>query len=69
MDMELKTGDDEATRRVFERATSLRLSSKKMKFFFSRYLEYARECGDANLVSHVKEKARAFVESAAASAE
>ena len=66
MDMEIKAGDDEPTRRVFERATSLKLSSKKMKFFFTRYLTYAREKGTAELVAHVKAKAKAFVESAAA---
>ena len=37
MDMELKQAEPEPTRRLFERATSLRLSSKKMKFFFGRY--------------------------------
>lgn len=36
IDMELRQGEAEPIRRVFERATSLRLSSKKMKFFFSR---------------------------------
>ena len=66
VDMELKTGDDEPTRRVLERCTSLKLSSKKMKFLFTRYLTYARETGDAKLVAHVKDKARAWVESAAA---
>jgi len=54
---------------LFERATSLRLSSKKMKFFFTRYLTYARERGSPELVAHVKEKARAFVESAGAGAD
>ena len=36
-----------------------------MKFFFKRYLAYARAAGDEELVEHVKEKARAWVESAA----
>ena len=66
MDMELRNGDVEPSKRLFERATSLKLSSKKMKFFFTRYLTFAREQGDAELIAHVKEKARAFVESAAA---
>jgi rRNA biogenesis protein RRP5 len=69
MDMELKHGEAEPIGRVFERATSLRLSSKKMKFFFTRYLTYARERGSPELVAHVKEKARAFVESAGAGAD
>jgi len=40
-----------------------------MKFFFSRYLTYARTTGDATLVTHVKDKARAWVESAAGEVE
>ena len=52
-------GDDhgaagEAFQRLFERATSLRLSSKKMKFLFSRYLAYARAQADAALVERVR---------------
>ena len=65
LDMELKAGDDTLTRRLFERVTSLRHSSKKTKFFFGRYLAYARDVGDAALVKHVKERARAWVESQA----
>ena len=42
------------------------LSSKKMKFFFTRYLAYARGAGDDELVAHVKEKAREWVDKAAA---
>ena len=56
----------QVVRRLFERVTALRLSSKKMKFFFKRYLVYARAAADDELVEHVKEKARAWVESAAA---
>ena len=65
LDMEIKAADAAVTRRLFERVTSLRLSSKKMKFFFKRYLEYARGvAADDELVEHVKERARAWVESA-----
>lgn len=50
---------------LFDRATSLRLSSKKMKFLFGRYLTYARgQTSDARLVAHVKDKARTWVASA-----
>ena len=59
----------EPTRRLFERATSLRLSSKKMKFLFSRYLTYARSQENTALVAHVRDKARAFVVAALATAE
>ena len=40
-------------------------SSFLTKFFFGRYLAYARDVGDAALVKHVKERARAWVESQA----
>lgn len=69
MDMELREGQSEPTRRLFERATSLRLSSKKMKYFFSRYLTYARSASDSELVAQVKAKARAYVESVAGGSE
>ena len=48
-------------RALFERVVSLRLSSKKMKFFFTRYLAYAREVDDGELIDHVKERARHWV--------
>jgi len=66
LDMELRAGEPGCIESLFDRVTSLRLSSKKMKFFFSRYLQYARNARNEELVSHVKEKAREFVESAAA---
>ena len=37
------SGGDARVRQLFERVTSLRLSTKKSKFFFKRYLAYARE--------------------------
>ena len=63
--MELRVDDDEAVRTLFERVTALRLSSKKMKFFFGRYLKYARDADDDVLAQHVKDKARTWVENAA----
>jgi len=66
LDMELRAGIDEAIRRLFERVISLKLSSKKIKFFFKRYLEYARSTSDDELVQHVKNAAREWVEKAAA---
>ena len=69
LDMELKNAEHEPTKRLFERATSLRLSSKKMKFLFGRYLTYARGLDDAGLITHVKEKAKAWVASAVSMAE
>eukprot|EP01116_Phalansterium_solitarium_P003177 TRINITY_DN1386_c1_g1_i1.p1 TRINITY_DN1386_c1_g1~~TRINITY_DN1386_c1_g1_i1.p1 ORF type:complete len:2083 (+),score=1015.05 TRINITY_DN1386_c1_g1_i1:162-6410(+) len=61
VDMELRSGDLETTRHLFERVTSLSLSSKKMKHFFKRYLEFEKQHGDAALVERVKDKARQYV--------
>ena len=65
----VRAAEPQVVRRLFERVTALRVSSKKMKFFFKRYLAYARSTDDDDLVEHVKEKARAWVESAAAAGE
>ena len=65
MDMELRTGDADSIRHLFDRVTSLSLSSKKMKNFFKRYLEYAKTTDDATLVDKVKEKARSYIEAKA----
>lgn len=45
LDKELQVGDVEVTRSLFERATSLNLSTKKMKYFFKRFLDFEREHG------------------------
>ena len=37
-------------------------SSKKMKHFFKRYLEYEKGTGDVDRVEHVKDKARVYIE-------
>ncbi len=48
--------------RLFARICGLPLSSKKMKFFFKRYLAYEKQHGDATQVEHVKELARTYVQ-------
>ena len=59
---EIRLGDQERIRGLFERATHLALPPKKMKFLFRRYLEYERGHGDAGRVEHVKQAARDYVE-------
>lgn len=61
IDMELKLGDHSAIRNLFEKATTLNLSSKKMRYFFERYLKFEREHGTKEKVAHVREKARQYV--------
>lgn len=49
-------------RDIYERAIHLKLSTKKMKFMFKRYLEFEQKCGGGANVEAVKAKARAYVE-------
>lgn len=64
VDMEIKAGDQEIIRRLFERLTSMKVSSKKMKFFFKKWLQYEKEHGTEEDAERVKEKALDYVNSA-----
>ncbi|EGD79227.1 hypothetical protein PTSG_12966 [Salpingoeca rosetta] len=66
LDQEQRVGDKGVIRALFERVITLNLSSKKMRFFFKRYLDFEKEHGDAGHVEHVKEKAREYVASKSA---
>ncbi|KAJ3372351.1 hypothetical protein HDU91_003961, partial [Kappamyces sp. JEL0680] len=46
--------------RLFERALSTKWSSKKMKFFFKKYLEFEKKKGTPEGVDHVKAIAVAY---------
>lgn len=61
IDMELALGDHGAIRNLFEKVTTLQLSSKKMRYFFERYLKFEKEHGTKESVGHVREKARQYV--------
>ncbi|XP_076345975.1 ribosomal RNA Processing 5 isoform X2 [Tachypleus tridentatus] len=63
IDLMIKQGDIEAVRHIFERVTSLKLSAKKMKFFFKRYLDFEKQYGSEEMVNQVKQKALDYVES------
>ena len=63
LDQELRIGDEAASRALLDRITSLALSTKKMKHFFKRYLEFERARGNAAGIEHVKARARSYVES------
>ncbi|KAJ3043804.1 Protein RRP5 [Rhizophlyctis rosea] len=62
LDMEIRNGDVAITRRLFERVIKLKLSSKKMKFFFKKYLDFEKNKGTPEGVEHVKQAAVAYVE-------
>lgn len=63
LDKEIKEGDQESIRRLFDRVINMKFSSKKMKFMFKKYLVYESEHGDEHSVEHVKQKAKEYVES------
>ncbi|KAF9131428.1 rRNA biogenesis protein rrp5 [Mortierella sp. 14UC] len=66
IDMEVRNGEQDAVRRLFARVVSLKLSSKKMKFFFKKWLAYEKDNGDDESVEEVKRRALAYVESLSA---
>ncbi len=53
----------EGLRRLLNRIVSLKLSSKKAKFFFKRFLEFEKKWGDQLTIQHVKDLAQQYVES------
>jgi len=60
--METKYGDKERFRNLMERCLALDLNTKKMKFFFKRYLQYESKFGTQERVEYVKNKAREYIE-------
>ena len=62
MVQEIRVGDRQRIRSLFERATHMQLPPKKMKFLFKRFLDYEKAHGDAAGVEHVKQAAREYVE-------
>ncbi|KAI8146542.1 hypothetical protein BJV82DRAFT_665505 [Fennellomyces sp. T-0311] len=64
VDKEIQAGDQDTIRRLFERITAMKISSKKMKFFFKKWLQYENENGTEEDAERVKEKALEYVNSA-----
>ncbi|KAH9737719.1 rRNA biogenesis protein RRP5 [Citrus sinensis] len=63
LDQEIRLGDVDLIRGLFERAISLSLPPKKMKFLFKKYLEYEKSVGEEERIEYVKQKAMEYVES------
>ncbi|KAJ2786363.1 rRNA biogenesis protein rrp5 [Coemansia interrupta] len=73
LDMEIKaasaSGSDsdaqrwDPARKLFARVTSMKHSSKKMKFFFKKWLAFEKSHGSDETVEHVKQKALEYVNS------
>ncbi|KAJ2614175.1 rRNA biogenesis protein rrp5 [Coemansia sp. RSA 1365] len=78
LDMEISaaarafSADAAATRRwapvrsLFERVIAMKLSSKKVKSFFKKWLKFEKDHGSEATVEHVKQRAREYVGSLAA---
>lgn len=66
LDQEIRAGDGDVVRALFERAISLCLPPKKMKFLFKKYLEYEKSIGDEERIESVKKKALDYAESSLA---
>lgn len=60
-----------SARRLFDRITSLSLSSKKMKFFFKKFLQFEKQEGgnEQERIEAVKTKAREYVAAKTADAD
>eukprot|EP00731_Ephydatia_muelleri_P020460 Em0013g187a len=65
IDMMLKKGEIKRVREIFERAIHLKISAKKMRFIFKRYVEFEKAHGTGAHVESIREKARTYVESKA----
>lgn len=63
LDQEMKLGDTDVIRALFERAISLSLPLKKIKFLFKKYLAFEKTLGDEERIEYVKRKAMEYAES------
>ncbi|KAL9100926.1 MAG: hypothetical protein Q9163_003762 [Psora crenata] len=63
LDLEIKHGDRDVVRRLFERVTGsgMNLKPRKAKFFFKRWLEYEETVGDEQSVGRVTALAAEYV--------
>ncbi|XP_027363474.1 rRNA biogenesis protein RRP5 [Abrus precatorius] len=66
LDQEIQLKDEDIIRALFERAISLSLPPKRMKFLFKKYLDYEKSHGDEDRIESVKRKAMEYVESSMA---
>ncbi|KAJ0089046.1 hypothetical protein Patl1_32885 [Pistacia atlantica] len=64
LDQEIRLGDVDLIRSLFERATSLSLPPKKMKvFLIQKVSRYEKSVGDESRIEYVKQRAMEYVES------
>ncbi|CAL9220483.1 unnamed protein product [Arabidopsis halleri] len=65
LDQEIRLGEVDVIRSLFERAISLSLPPKKMKFLFKKFLEYEKSVGDKERAEYVKQRALEYAKSLA----
>ncbi|KAJ3431155.1 protein rrp5 [Anaeramoeba flamelloides] len=63
IDMEKKTGKVKLVRKLFKRAITLKVSSKKIKSLFKKFLIFEKEEGDSESVEEVKQLALNYIKS------
>lgn len=68
LDAEIRLGEKERVRALFERVTgggssASKLKSKKAKFFYKKWLDYEDKAGDEKSRERVKAKAAEYVRS------
>ena len=62
LDHELKLGDTESIRKIFQRVTSGKLKPKQAEYFFRRWLVYEEKQGEGSQFEKVKAKAQEYVQ-------
>lgn len=60
LDQEIRLGDTDVIRALFDRVTCLSLPPKKMKFLFKKYLAYEKSQGDRERMELVMQKATEY---------
>ncbi|TKW31046.1 hypothetical protein SEVIR_2G079200v4 [Setaria viridis] len=64
LDQEIRLGDIEVIRGLFDKATCLTLPPKKMQFLFKKYLKFEKSLGEDNeRIQHVQQIAMKYVQS------
>ena len=66
LDLEMRTGDKERARQLFERVFQSKIKNKQARFFFKKWLAFEEVQGDERSAEKVKSRATEFVNRAAA---
>ena len=61
LDLEIKRGNKDQIRRLFDRVTSSKLKARKAKYFFKKWLSYEEKEGDVQSCEKVKARAAEYV--------